>query len=511
MTRRIHALFWPLVFPAGIAAGESGDYNLLRLARDGVRRPVLRGSALAGALRHAWGRYLARTGLRGAELVDKIRQFFGYALGDAAADNQDSPLQVSDCLLDTGQAGVVTRTHNLRDRHSGTVADGGLFSLETCPPQTRTTAALWLRDDAPQNDAARGLLTTLTAFVRRGLPLGGKTARGIGLTRLAGPPMYRVYDLSQIADYAAWLDDDRAWRVDKSRLPVGQSLPESAAADAPPVLTVEFGLGIPRGQDLLVGDGQGLDHEMEPQRVVQADGRLYWRLPGSSLRGLFRGWVARLAARENRPVADSVQRHQARQAKLRRGEKLTHSERLNGANLGWCFLPEEDRRPGKARTDCCVAALFGSLFQAGRLQISDAYAPCSAGKQDGGNLPREEQLRKHVAVDRITGGAAESMLFENTVLTAEAQDLQDHGFRSPRFQVRMQVESPSPDEARWLAQAIKALDLGILRVGSSKSSGRLSLAEPPQASGPGAEFFSALKPHFGPEAFVRETITAPQA
>ena len=49
MTSRIHGLLLPLVFPAGVAPGEGGDYNILTIARNGKGEPVLRGTALAGA------------------------------------------------------------------------------------------------------------------------------------------------------------------------------------------------------------------------------------------------------------------------------------------------------------------------------------------------------------------------------------------------------------------------------------------------------------------------------
>ena len=47
MTSRIHGLLLPLVFPAGVAPGEGGDYNILTIARNGKGEPVLRGTALA--------------------------------------------------------------------------------------------------------------------------------------------------------------------------------------------------------------------------------------------------------------------------------------------------------------------------------------------------------------------------------------------------------------------------------------------------------------------------------
>jgi CRISPR/Cas system CSM-associated protein Csm3 (group 7 of RAMP superfamily) len=498
-------------FPAGIAAGEGSDYNLLTLARNGKGEPVLRGTALAGALRHAWKRHLQRAGLSEDDAEDEVKNIFGYALGDedlfGSEKKVDSLLQVNDCVLRAGAQQIIVRTHHLRNRHTGVVAHGGLFSLEACPPGTTTTAVLWLRDEGETADAALDLLRTIVGLLHGGITLGGKAARGIGLARLIGTATYRIYDLTNPETYGQWLDDHRAWRA-AGTLPTGESL-HPATGNSHSWLQVRFCLGIPRGQDVLIGDGQGLDHEMEPQRVQAADGREYWRLPGASLRGIFRAWFARLAARADQPVADKAERQQlVWTGELTRPEheRLDDDENYNGKNVGYCFLPKAERQPltrqerraGKRKTDCLVAALFGSLFESGRIHIADAYAPCSEMTRQDNGQPQgyaEEQPRMHVAVDRITGGAAESMLFDNTVLTAYADG------RSPRFEVKMFVQQPAEQEARWLAETLRALDLGILRVGSSKSSGRLSLIQAPQAKGAHQDLFTAIEPAFPPQKF----------
>ncbi len=485
MTHRIHRLYVPLIFPAGLAPGEGGDYNTLTIARNGIGKPVLRGTALAGAMRNAWRKSLLESGVLRGEIESQVSRFFGSALGSGQDDEAvESPLQVHDCVLDPGDSAVVTRTHHLRDRHLGSVADGGLFALEVCPPGTVTIASFVLHDsdDSPGN--ATRFLQTLVAVLQGGITLGGKSNRGVGRTRLHGDAIYRIYDLSRTGDYAAWLDDDRVWQLDPSRLPEGEPIAPATETNRS-ILAIELTLGIPRGQDLLVGDGQGLAHDIEPQRVRGADGKPYWRLPGSTLRGLFRSWIARLAARAELPVADSAERHQQRQKRVWTGELLKTDE-MNGNNLGWCFLPESQRRANGAKTECPVAALFGTLFQAGRIHISDAYAACSA--TDSRQTCVEEQVRRHVAVDLLTGGASEGMLFDNTVLTAMPDG------KSPQFRVALRIDNPTQQEARWLARTIRALDLGLLRVGSSKSSGRLALVAAPRATGPEADQFTALAP-----------------
>ncbi len=489
MAQAIYALNLPLRFPAGIAPGEGSDYNVLTLARNGQEVPVLRGSALAGTLRHAWVRYLRGKGLAGDALQQEERRFFGHALESrkiTVATNEDkqpepqwssSALQVGDSVIELGAAPVTTRTHHWRNRHTGVVMDGGLYSLECCPPGSSADAVLWLREP----DEVEGPESTVTetkasvteffeALVRgfaSGLTLGGSSARGIGRVELdRAAASYKKYNLADLDDYASYLDDHLGWRRTGQPVPSGQPFPETPRDGNASTLEIDVCFVIPRGQDILVGDGQGLDHEVEPQRITRADGTECWRLPGGSLRGIFRGWATRLAARDPRfadcPVVDDAQ---------------TYAD-----------LPA-DRKPKPPRIDtehdrarylaCPVNRLFGSVFAAGRIHISDAEAAClpeitaTFYQRDQPPVRRdvypEEQLRMHVAVDRVTGGAAESMLFDNTVLTAGPDG------RSPQFQVSIRIQDPVLHEVEWVVATLRALDLGILRVGSSKSSGRLSL------------------------------------
>jgi len=484
--QRIHAIVLPLVFPYGISPGAGGEYNVLAIARDGQNRPVLRGTALAGALRHAWEQYLhAGKPDTDKEAVKKeVEAYFGMSA--AEEEHQPSPLRVPDSPLDLGKNATPTiRTYHFRNRHTGAVGDGGLFSIEVCPPQTKTTAVLWLYETdtmpAKPTHNPEEFLACLAGFFKYGLPLGGRSARGIGIAELAGEPKYVCYDLGNLEQHAAWLDADRAWR-DGATPPQGEPLPP--AETSPCDLVVNFTLVIPRGQDILIGDGQGLDYEIEPQRVTAADGNDYWRLPGASLRGLFRSWVSRLAAREGKPVADNVERHLEREKKNVESGRYKPEHVLRSDDVGWCFADKSKRHHRGIDVTCPVAKLFGSLYEAGRIHISDAYVLIPANPSD-----EIEQKRMHVAVDRITGGAAEGMLFDNTVLTSASDD-----GASPEFHVTMKVRNARDDEARWLAETLRALDLGILRVGSSKSAGRLKLADKPHAQGRGSEHFQNINP-----------------
>lgn len=463
----IHRVRIPLAFPEGIRPGAGKDGgNRLVLDCDGQGRPVLRGTALAGALRHAYARRL------GVASVDpEVCRWFGQPCD--ADDGLPSPLRVADTVLRVPQGQPVRRFHNGIDRHRGSVREGVLVELEALPPGTAADAVLILAVGDALDAEAPAFLAALVALLD-GLTLGGSAARGIGRAAVAGPVQWRRFDRRRLEDEAAWLDEASSHRHEG-----GTALPAAAPVDDDTrVLTVRCVLAIPRGQDLCIGNGQALDHEIEPQRVADAQGRLQWRLPGSSLRGVFRAWMHRLAAREGKLVDDP--------ARPRSDTLPAHRERpASGADLLWGRASAQQRAqiqdalagdPSRLAelVPCPLMRLFGSGYSKGRIHISDAIAEAKDG----------EQARMHVAVDRITGGANEGFLFSNTVLADPRL----------RFAVTIRIEDPTADEARWLAATLRALDLGLIRVGSSKAAGRLALAEPPQACGPHHALFTALRP-----------------
>lgn len=471
MARTIHRLLLTLVFPSGISPGEGKSANHLAIACDGQNRPVLRGTALAGALRHAYAR------LKDIRHKDAAR-WFGQALDGHTG--QPSPLLVPDSRLEIDKGTLSQRTHNAHDRHTGAVLGKGLFSLEALPPGTRTTICLWLEHDSADDATALAFFTDLVGILRAGLTLGGHAARGVGRVELAsGKALYASYACADLEQHATCLDEQAAWRAGRA-ISGGRDLTSTPIAND--VLRIDLVLTVPPGEDLLVGDGQGFDHQLEPQQVVKADGTSHWRLPGSSLRGVFRGWMTRLAARAGQPIADS--------AKRRRERAAAHSE-LDGDDLAWGFSSPEDIRriqktlaeqPNQAQVKhvipCPIMRLFGSSFAKGRIHISDALSETPIQKSD-----YRGQSRAHVAVDRVTGGANEGFFFRTAVLADRV-----------RFPVTITIQNPTSDEARWLLATLRALDVGVLRVGSSKAGGRLALAAPPRAEGAQCALFADLKP-----------------
>ncbi|MFO7535396.1 MAG: RAMP superfamily CRISPR-associated protein [Kiritimatiellia bacterium] len=470
MSRTIYRLLLPLEFPEGLAPGEGREGNLLTFSRDGMGRPVLRGTALAGALRHAWAR---DKGVRADDEI--VGNWFGYALeGNQVEDGSPSSLRVPDCTINDGRIGQQTRTHNIINRHTGAVLGKGLFSIQTLPPKSRTTACLWLHSEKMTDDEVQTFLTELVGLVKNGLTLGGHSARGIGRTVLVKPARYKVFHADNIGEQAAWLDENREWRNNK--FPDSGVVLDPPANARTPVFSLSLVLGIPASEDVLIGDGQGLDHEIEPQRIHCTDGLIRWKIPGSTLRGVFRGWFARLAARAGESIADSCEKCREKDASL------------DGNDLSWGFddKPTRERKQdalgvNPARLNelvkCPIMRLFGSSYSKGRIHIGDAISESPLDPDHPEKRP-EEQVRAHVAVDRITGGANEGFFFKNTVLTGNV-----------RFKTTITLANPTEQEVQWLMGTLRALHLGILRVGTSKASGRLCLLEQPEATGCHAEHF----------------------
>jgi hypothetical protein len=268
----------------------------------------------------------------------------------------------------------------------------------------------------------------------------------MGRAVLAGEAKWKTYNLATPDGTAAWLNDGYASRQRKLD---STGWPAFVLEDSLPLekqLHLTVTIRPARGQDFLIAAGG----DMSPLQRLSADGKAQWVLPGSTLRGLFRDWTTRLAAREGQPVFSAASADEQGWA----GKK---------ANKEWQKYPD--------LVQCPVMRLFGSLYARSRIHISDGMCEIHEASQ---------QYRKHVAIDAISGGAIESLLFDNYVLISGA------------FPVTITVNNPTEDEARWLAQTLKAFDLGLIRVGSSKASGRLEIATL-VADGPFAETFNHFK------------------
>ncbi len=469
MSNKRFVLILPLEFPEGIAPGAGSSYNQMQLARNGRGQPILRGSSIAGVLRHAWQRQVKK---------EICCDLFGEAANDID-EGSPSRLKIADCVLSIGKTGRTdVRNHHLRDRHTKTVVPNGLFSIESCPPGTHAEVCLWL--DGRGIDGLQ-VLRQVVGFFNSGIFFGGNSARGIGRAVLKESASYRSFDLEKLGEHAEYLDMARSMNGEKNSNEREGFESLDSATEWIESLQVKLCLRIPRGQDILVADGRGSDYKLQPQWTCSADGVEKWRIPGSSLRGSLKTWMTKVAAKAGYPIADSHDRRN------RFNEHKNPDDAPSGENLGRVFLSAQRRQELKKQPErfkeieCPIARLFGSLYQASRITISDSLV-----KKQGSGIT--EQVRMHVAVDRITGGAAEGMLFDNTVLVSDRPE-------ASAFEFHISIREPQLNEVQWLRAALLALDIGLLRIGSSKSAGRLELAKSPDATGPHADRLTSLLPN----------------
>ncbi|WP_020588455.1 RAMP superfamily CRISPR-associated protein [Desulfobacter curvatus] len=451
----MYRMVLPIEFTSGLCAGGFCVGNQILLERNGKNEPVLRGSTIAGRLRHAF-MTLPDDFFDRADL-DKI---FGYSPSGREDDITAGCLIVEDAILQQGKGKTEFRMCHLRDRHKGRVVDKGLFAVEMCPPGTRADLVLWLTSEFCEETP--WFARVVRAFLEQGMVFGGNGNRGLGMAKLrqTDVPAFYAYKLNDIDEYAAWLDA----RDGNVKMNGSLEIPRS---DIPQTgLRISLAFNIPEGQDIIIGQGAGETRQAEPAVSIGYDGKPYWTIPGSTFHGLLRQWVTRLAARDGYHVTDATERY----------DPLVET---NGDMIGWCFDPDN----ADAHNNCPIAKLFGSLHRAGRVHCTGAFALA-------GEIPKKDvkqyagvQERTHVAIDPISGGAVNHMLFKTAVLTSEYKDL---------FKTDWHIEAPDEKEAEWIGRTIMAIDMGLIRIGSSKASGRLRLVKPPDVSGIHAEVITRM-------------------
>lgn len=411
-------------FPEGLAVGEDRFSNVCSIARNGEGTPVLRGTSLCGALRSAFVE----------ECSSREDYWFGAKFDKGQTQSQDSRIIVADAVLSSMKSEI--RTHNMINRHTGSVVDKGLFAVEMLPPDTCGKLLLYVF--AESSEEANQCLDIFKKILGSGLSLGGNRNRGIGRLECESLKLQR-FNLEDKDEYSNWMDIRYADRVNTAV--VGGE--DFCVNQSNAALSIDVLFGIPRGEDLMVSYGSTLDGlQGEPQYVIKTDGKKYWRIPGATFRGIFRAWMSRLA------VLD--------------GETLKYQEKNFKPDLvGWAGEKAGEQRSlyqsSPKELEDPILDLFGSLYKRGRIHFSDAYSVEPAKEAD-------LQLRRHVAIDRFSGGANDGMLFSNKVLLSGIS-----------FKMNITLKQGSGKEKKWLLKTLRAIDMGIVSFGSSKASGLLSV------------------------------------
>lgn len=289
-----HELRGDLVCETPLYVGGWDDTAVadLAVARDGLGRPVIPGTSVAGALR-SW---LAGTGgswwagTRGGGESDRspgtvLNSLFGWARGQEGAASRirvdDAPL-IGDGVAAQLRAGVGI------DRNTRSAAAGFLYEREVLPAGTRFAFRL-VADEPPEGDAGvAGAFAALTTALRAGhIRLGAARTRGLGRVRLDEATI-RETDLADRDGLRAWLTGAAAWEP-----ATGEAGAGSSGAGVPGQLGITVGWK-PVGSVFVKDSLRGGLVDILPLTSTSADGKVRLLLPGSSVKGVLRAHAERI-------------------------------------------------------------------------------------------------------------------------------------------------------------------------------------------------------------------------
>lgn len=269
--------------------GIGGDNDAVLLGSDGI--PMIQAASIAGVLR-SW---FTDEGI--------AKELFGDSNNSKGSD-RTSKVTVYDGLF---QENVETQLRpRLRINHStGAGEDGHKFELRSIPAGAAFTFRLLLKTENGDKTSETQLEEALSALNSGFLTFGGQYSNGFGIVELETVKI-RSYDMTKAEDRMAWLTNE----------------PCEYVLTLPDVKTnlVTFKL-TGTSDHFLVKSGTTYKREIKKneqtvkQDVTDAmknpDGS--YVLPGSSLKGVLRGRVERIAAYKN--VSDTVDTLFGREAK----------------------------------------------------------------------------------------------------------------------------------------------------------------------------------------------------
>jgi CRISPR/Cas system CSM-associated protein Csm3 (group 7 of RAMP superfamily) len=484
----------------GTGEGTETVDDLLR--RDARGRPIIPGTALAGALRSIATRLAPRLGdayschaLTGADASaspaclclacklfgtvnpkDEDRRLHESEEEWLKRTGRAAGVLVYDATLD-GAPGIQIRDGVGIDRETGAAArrERIKFDLEVLPAGMEFKLRMEL---APlfQDEKALQLLAVTLAEWRAGRgAVGGRVSRGLGAFELLDDVQFIERDLNQPDTLMAFLrdgppwsaqDGDKTWvdtQVNTARptvtawtggasLPVARSwvLAEFTLAATGPFLT----------HDLVQAGRSGFDHA--PVLAAYKKGARAV-LPGSSLRGVLRSQAERIArtlatfAAWDGPT-DSVARQQhffrtcpaCNPLTTRTDDCVASCNSFIKTTLSKAERSKLERK-GPDDKLCMACRLFGSPWNGSRLRVEDAPL-----RDD---TTTEYKVMDFLAIDRFTGGGLDGAKFDAVVLW------------KPNFSVRLFLDNPQPWELGWLVLVLRDLDEGLAAVGFGRAKG----------------------------------------
>jgi len=386
--------------PFHVGSGREWRESDAGIACDANGLPCLPGTSIAGVVRSALS----------ARLSEKeISSIFGHLnpRREAATKGQGSRLSFTPgAIHDKTNKPVIglfdrqkivgdpvlenairpTLRDHARHNESGVVAERGKFDELVVCAGHRFTFEIELAGQ-PQDSTAWSALVSLLGS--SSLRFGGKTTRGLGKFR-AIEILTRVLDLSLSPDLDAFIAHPADWSQlvggEWEKIASTETQDSSIALELTPEGFWMFGGGIDPDVDMVPVRDRRVNWTGSEGPAVEE----YFSLPGSALKGALRHRAVFLAyahhgffADDSGPDADS-----RKEAALNLVAGLFGSE------------------PGNKSTD---------LKTKGLLQFTDGKF-ATGGSPDHDPQRENSRVQNHVSIDRFTGGARDSALFDEKPL-----------------------------------------------------------------------------------------------
>ncbi len=462
--------------PLHMGAGDAGLATDLPLNRDAEGRWYLPGTQVAGRLRETAARLAPALGWDPCTALDgaaarrstctcRVCALFG-SRGQKLEEGDPEPVVSALWCFDAPLEGGGTRASLVRDgvgidrRSGGPAAEAGaLYDAEWIPAGTAFGLRLELARGAPP-EAEETLALALSEWAAGRGRVGGGAARGGGALSLEARTFRRasldsadgLLDFLRAPSTRERGEEEPGWlerRMEALHAAVapraaggaGETpLPEAAAGHF-----AELSFELTFAGPVLVNDPAGaLAHGVSFAPVVAGPGWTDPVLPGSSLRGVLRAQVER--------IARTLAAHSRGADVAVLCPACDPFDRDEGSALRSCAELAEAREKAGAEPprDCAACALFGSTRQGSRLWIEDA--PLCNG-------PPTYRLRDFVAIDRFTGGALDGAKFDALPLYGA------------RFGACLLLWNARPGELGALALALRDLHEGLATLGAHGSKG----------------------------------------
>ena len=459
-----------------IGSGEENALTDALLRRDVEGKPLIPGTAIAGALRAMLTRLSPMLGGETCAALqdsgDPCNCPVCHLFGDINPSDKDVSSSTASNLLvfNASVIGDVSQTI-IRDgvgidRVTGASAGAAKFDMEVMPPGSQFELRMELRGTDQKDELL--LAAALAEWKEGRVWLGGRVARGLGAFDLREIE-YKTHSLDTADDLLAFLRSEEPWNlanaeedwIDKHvasiRISPFGDLNNHVTKSW---VTIEGTLqseGALLTSDSLVSGLYGFDHA--PLLAQLGD----WKHPvltGAGLRGVIRSHGERIARTLATLNADN-------EVFLKKCPACNPLEGKIGEPLPSCdSLLKKAKHSSKTEVkdnDLCLACrLFGSTRRGSRFIVEDAPYESTPEQKEP-----VLKILDFLAIDRFTGGGAESLKFDALTLW------------KPAFSLRLHLDNPAEWEIGWLMFVLRDMADGWLSVGAgtTKGLGRVKLVD----------------------------------